>query len=857
MSERGQLRVYLGSAPGVGKTYAMLDEGQRRAHRGADVVVAYVEAHGRPHTEEQLDGLEVIPRRLIDYRGSTFTEMDVQAVLAREPEIALVDELAHTNVPGSEREKRWQDIELLLEAGIDVISTVNVQHLESLNDVVQAITGVPQRETVPDSVVRAAEQVELVDMTAEALRRRMAHGNIYKADKVDAALSNYFRPGNLTALRELALLWLADSVDEGLQRYREQHGIDATWETRERVVVALTGGPEGETLIRRGARIAARSGVGDLLAVHIVRSDGLAGSSVAELDKQRLLLESLGGSYHSVIGTDISAAILEFARANNATQIVIGASRRNPVVAAITGPGTGMRITRTSGSIDVHVVSHDYVGKGRVLPHLRQGLTLQRRLAGLAVGAVLLAILVPLCAASRSQLSLGSDMLLFLLSVVIVSLVGGFYPAFAAAIATSVVLNYYFVPPIHTFTISEPENVLALVVFVLIASLVSRVVDVAARRTSEAARSNAEAETLSTLAGSLLRGEQALPALLERVRETFGVHSVALLRRDSDAPASVGAARSSHTTGGLRGTWSCVASIGEAPCLRPEDGDSEVSIGDDLNLVLRGRALAAEDQRVLAAFAAQVAVAYQQRRLAEAAEAAAPIAEADRMRTALLNAVSHDLRTPIASAKAAVSSLRSQDVQWSETDKQELLGNADEALDRLNALVTNLLDLSRLQAGVLSIAVTPVGIDDVVSLALDHAAPGAVIDLDVPQTLPAVLADAGLLERAIANLVENALRYTPAGQPIRLAASTHGDNVELRVIDTGPGIRPDDREALFAPFQRRDDHPSSNGAGVGLGLAIARGFIEAMHGTIALDDTPGGGLTAVVSLPIAPSEVTV
>ncbi len=851
MTQRGQLRVYLGAAPGVGKTFAMLDEGHRRAERGADVVVAFVETHGRPHTAGKLEGLEVVPRRGVEYRGAQFAELDLPAVIARAPEVALVDELAHTNVAGSEHEKRWQDVEMLLEAGIDVISTVNVQHLESLNDVVEAITGVPQRETVPDSVVRAAEQVELVDMTPEALRRRMAHGNIYAPDKVDAALSNYFRPGNLTALRELALLWLADSVDEGLKRYREQHGIASTWETRERVVVALTGGPEGDTLIRRAARIAARASGGDLLAVHIARSDGLAGSSIAALDAQRLLVESLGGSYHSVIGDDISTAILDFARANNATQIVIGASRRNPVVAALTGPGTGMTITRRSGSIDVHVVSHDYIGKGRVLPRTGGGLTARRRLLGVLVGVVLFALLVPLAALWRSDLGLASDMLLFLLVVVIVSLVGGFYPAFAAAILGSLLLNYYFVPPIHEFTISEPENVLALAVFVVIATLVSRVVDLAARRSVEAARSNAEAETLSTLAGSLLRGEQALPALLDRVRETFAVSSVTLLRRTNEAPASGGSARNTRTAGGLRGTWVCVASVGLDPCLRPEEGDTEVPVGDHLELVLRGRTLAAEDQRVLAAFATQVAVAYEQRRLAEAAEAAVPLAETDRMRTALLNAVSHDLRTPIASAKAAVSSLRSDDISWSEADRQELLANADGALDRLTALVTNLLDLSRLQAGVLSVALRPVGLDDVLGRALDHAAQGQPVDLEVPALLPDVVADPGLLERVIANLVENALRYAPAGQPVRVAASAHGGQVEIRVLDRGPGIPPDARQAVFEPFQRRDDHATSGGAGVGLGLAIARGFVEAMRGSITLDDAPGGGLMAVVALPAA------
>jgi len=861
MTSRGQLRVYLGSAPGVGKTFAMLDEGQRRRARGTDVVVGYVETHDRPNTAKQLEGLEVVPRRTVRYRGAQLTELDLPAVLARRPEVALVDELAHSNVPGLEHEKRWQDIEALLEAGIDVISTVNVQHLESLNDVVEAITGVPQRETVPDSVVRAAEQVELVDMTPQALRRRMAHGNVYKPDKVDAALSNYFREGNLTALRELALLWLADSVEEGLQRYREQHGIAETWETKERIVVALTGGPEGETLIRRAARIAARVTGGDLLAVHVARSDGLAGSSVAALEKQRMLVESLGGSYHMMVGDSVSSAVLEFARANNATQIVLGASRRNPVVAALTGPGTGLTITRESGSIDVHVVSHDYVGKGRVLPRLSPGLTRKRRLAGFVAGAGMFAALTPVCAAARGTLSLASDLLFYLLAVVIVSLIGGFLPAFAAAIVGSLLLNYYFVPPIHEFTISAPENILALAIFLVIASLVSRVVAAAARRSSEAARSNAEAETLSTLAGSLLRGEHALDALLERVRETFAVASVSLLQREVGAPASVGRSREPAATGGLRGTWSCIASTGADPCLRPEDADTEVPVGEDLRLVLKGRALAAEDQRVLTAFATQVAVAYQQGRLAELAAAAIPLAESDRMRSALLNAVSHDLRTPIASAKAAVTSLRSKEVVWSEDDRDELLEHADGALDRLTDLVTNLLDLSRVQAGVMQVVPVPVALEDVVSRAVDHVGPApAHVAVDVPSALPEVLADAGLLERVVANLLENALRYNPADGVVRVAASGHGGTVELRVIDRGPGIPAADREAVFEPFQRRDDHASGTSAGVGLGLAISRAFVAAMGGAVTLDDTPGGGLTAVVALhrapgspPVAPS----
>ena len=401
---RGQLRVYLGCAAGVGKTYAMLCEGHRRAERGADVVLAFAETHGRPQTAALLEGLEIVPRITIPYRGTAFEEMDLDAVLARNPQIAMVDELAHTNVPGSRNAKRWQDVEELLNAGIDVISNVNVQHLESLNDVVGKITGVPQRETVPDAVVRAADQVELVDMTPEALRRRMAHGNIYPPEKIDAALNNYFRPGNLAALRELALLWLADKVDEGLQRYRAAHGIHDTWEARERVVVALTGGPEGDTLIRRAARIAARSAGGDLLTVHVTRADGLTGADPAALAEQRRLAESLGGTYHQVVGDNISQALLEFAKAENATQLVLGASRRSWPLALLTGPGIGARTIRGSGDIDVHIVTHSQMGRGRGLPQAHGGgITLRRRIAGYLLAAALLPLLTIVLASLRGS----------------------------------------------------------------------------------------------------------------------------------------------------------------------------------------------------------------------------------------------------------------------------------------------------------------------------------------------------------------------------------------------------------------------------------------------------------------------
>jgi two-component system sensor histidine kinase KdpD len=827
---RGTLRIYLGAAPGVGKTYAMLNEAHRRQARGTDVVIALIETHGRARTRAMIGDLPVLPRKVMDYRGAEFEEMDVDAVLARAPEVACVDELAHTNIPGSRNEKRWQDINELLDAGITVLSTVNIQHLESVNDVVEKITGVRQQETVPDSVVRAAEQVELVDITPEALRRRMAHGNIYGADKVDAALGNYFRLGNLTALRELALLWLADKVDDALQQYRKDHHIDDTWETRERVVVALTGGPEGETLIRRGGRIAARGGA-DLLAVHISKSDGLTGASPAALGKQRQLVESLGGTYHEVVGDNISQSLIDFARGQNATQLVLGASRRSALARMLTGVGIGAGTVRLSGDIDVHIVTHEEMGRGRSLPAMTGGLTLKRRLQGAALAAVVLPLLTFVLTRVRPDLNLTSDLLGFLLVVVAVALIGGAYPGIVAAIVASLVLNYYFTPPIHRFTISARDNVIALAAFIVVAAAVSSIVDLAARRTTQAARAQAESRILATVAGSVLRGENAMQALLERLQEALSLTSVTVLEHDES----------------LGDHWHQVESVGQPVTASPADGDAQAPAGDRHTLVVRGHSLQASDQRLLAVFGVQVGIVLAQRELAEAAAAAKPLAEADRLRTALLAAVSHDLRSPLASATAAVDSLSSTDVRWDAEQREELLATARESLERLTRLVENLLDMSRLQAGALSVLNAPTRLDDVVPLALDALGPeaGRVI-VDIPETLPEVIADPALLERVIANVTANAIRFSPPDSPPLLAASSHAGWVELRMIDRGPGIDVADRDRMFTPFQRLGDTDNVNGTG--LGLALSRGLTEAMGGELIPEETPGGGLTMVIQL---------
>ncbi|MCC9196767.1 DUF4118 domain-containing protein [Arthrobacter sp. zg-Y820] len=821
---RGQLRVFLGAAPGVGKTYTMLEEGKRLAGEGRDVAVAVVETHGRAATAAMAEGLETVPTIAVDHRGLLLSELNLDAVLARRPDYALVDELAHTNAPGLAHAKRWQDVQALLAAGINVLSTVNIQHIESLNDVIEQITGTVQRETVPDSVLRAADQVELVDIAPQLLRGRLSQGIIYPSGRVDAALSNYFRLGNLTALRELALLWLADEVDSALNRYRAENGISNKWEARERVVVALTGGPEGQTLLRRGARIAARSAGGELLAVHVTSPDGLRETHPGELEAQRALVEKLGGTFHQVVGGEVPHALVEFARGVNATQLVIGVSRRPRIWALLTGPGIGATVVRESGDIDVHIVNHPAAGGRPVLPRLGGALTMRRRLYGgalaLAGGPLLTWFLVTM----STPASITGDVLSYQLLVILVALTGGIWPALFAALLSGITLDYFFIQPLYTVTVATPEHVLALILYIVNAVLVSFVVDRAARRSRTADRAAAESDLLASVAGNVLRGEDALAALVGRTREAFNLTTVRLLADDAVLAAA----------GTVPGT--------AAPTRLP--------VGDRAVLELYGRDLEASDRRLLAVITAQLEAALDFGDLTQTAEGLGSLAAADKVRTALLAAVGHDLRRPLTAATAAVTGLRAPDVQWSEQDRAELLATAEESLATLSGLVTSLLDVSRLQAGVLGVSLAPLETAEVVLPALEELNLGpAEVELEIPPDLPPVLADSVLLQRVLVNLLANAVRFSPSGSKVVLAASAFAGRVEVRVIDCGPGISSDRLEDVFVPFQRLGD--TDNLTGLGLGLALAKGFMEGMMGTLETEDTPGGGLTMVLSLPAA------
>ncbi|MEO6792211.1 MAG: sensor histidine kinase KdpD [Mycobacterium sp.] len=823
---RGELRIYLGASPGVGKTYAMLGEAHRRAERGTDVVAAAVQTHGRSKTAELLRGIEIVGAP----GGELDSELDVAAVLARRPEVVLVDDLAHTNAAGSRNPKRWQDIEDLLNAGITVISTVNVQQLESLRDVVAKITGTTQHDTVPDAVVRQATQIELIDVAPEALRRRLSHGNVYPPEKVDAALANYFRGETLTALRELALLWLAGQVDAALTKYRADKKITQTWEARERIVAAVTGGPESETLVRRASRIASKAG-GELLVLHVLGGDGDSGAPPPRVGKIRQLAISLGASLHTVIGDDIPAALLDFARDVNATQLVIGSSRRSRW-ARILDEGVGAAVVQQSGDIDVHIVTDEDTKPSfravTISPRERRAVSW---LAAIVVPCVICAIIVGWL---DRYLDSGQSAL-FVVGVLVVALLGGIAPAVLSALLSGVLLNYFLLAPRRDFTIAEHDAAVTEVMLLLVAVAVAALVDGTAKRSREAGRASREAELMTLFAGSVLRGAD-LDTLLERVRETYTQRSVSLVRVPCGAAAP-----------------EVVSSVGENPCTSVDLADTSIDVGDhEFWMLMVGRQLASRDRRVLSVVARQAAGLVRQEELAAEADRADAVMRTDELRRSLLSAVSHDLRTPLAAAKAAVSSLRADDVAFSPDDTAELLATVEESVDQLTDLVGNLLDSSRLAAGVIRPELTKVYLEEVVQRSLigigkrSNAFGRRTLDqvkVDVGPTV--AMADAGLLERVLANLIDNALRYA-SESVVRVTAVRVGDRALINVADDGRGLPRGSDVHMFDPFQRLGDR--DNTSGVGLGLSVARGFVEAMGGTIAATETPGGGLTMVVDL---------
>ena len=831
--ERGELRIYLGAAPGVGKTVSLLAEGKRRRSRGSDVIIAVADARGRPGTATHLQDLPDLSIRGEDGRTP---ELDLPAVLRRRPQVALVDDLAHRNPPGARHARRWQDVEELIAAGIEVVATVNIQHLESLADVAESITGRREPDTVPDEVVRSAGQVELVDVTPQALRRRLAHGNIVPGERVDAELADYYRVGNLAALRELSLLWLADRVEESIGSYRRDHGIRSAWATRERIVVAVSGSSADEALLRRGARIAARGAGGELLAVHVTSAGHRTGDDPDALTALRRLCQELGGSLHVVTGGGAAEAVLRFAEGVNASAVLVGSGRPRRWWPP-RGHGVAERVIAGAGDFNVYVVTHPHRA-----PHQHPGpgaaLPAWRRVTGLAVGvlgpALVTAVLVVL-PWDPSELPLVVQV--YLLVTIATALVGGLWPALIAAVLCSLATNWFFTSPVRSLAITDPVQALAVLGFVVVAMVVALVVHRSARRAVQALSAQRETASLAELSQTLLGAQEQLPILTAAAARALGARGAAVLHTDPDP------------SGPAPEAWHQVVAC--TPGFVPSVDRYAVSVPVDEShlLVLDGDPLPADRQRLLTAYAVHAAAIISRSSLQREAESARVLARDNRARTALLSAVSHDLRTPLAGIKAAIGSLRSTDVEFSPEDRAELMGAVEDSADRLEHLINNLLDMSRVQVGSLVAHPGPTDLGEVV--------PGCIAALPDPARVPWelgpqarwVLADPGLLDRVLGNLLENSLRHAPAGTPVRVVTRALRDRVEIRVVDTGHGLPAADLDRIFLPFQRRGDAPEGPGHGVGLGLAVARGLAEAMDGTVEPEPTPGGGLTMVVALP--------
>jgi two-component system sensor histidine kinase KdpD len=818
--------VYLGAAPGVGKTHAMIEEGLRRAGRGADVVVGNLDDTGRPSIDELATTLE---RAQTTPGSDGVAELDTASLLQRHPQVVLVDNLAHRV---NDQCGRWDAVEDLLAAGIDVITTVNISNLESMGDVVAAITGTAATETVPDSVVRGADQIELVDMSPEALRRRLAHGHVYPPDRIDTALANLFRPDVLGKLRQLSLLWLADRVEEQLERQLLAGVADDTRGVRERVVVAL-GGQGGDHLVRRAARIAGRTGA-QLVGVHVVSHGKSPGP---DLEHQRGLLMGLGGAYREVVGDDVAQALAAFARVEQATQLVIGAVPTGLASAAMgsTTPSVAAELIDCIGTVDVHVVgTHVSDSPPERLTTRRLGSTRSRRnrVTAWALCLVGLPVLTAILTLGRGHVSVGSALMIDLCLVMAVAVLGGLRPGLVASVGAFGLTNWFLTPPLHTLTVSDAENVVALSVFVLVTFVVSFLVDREASRSTEAAAARAEAAALARSAATLVGAHDPLPELLAQLRATFGLASASVFERTDN------------------GWWPTQVS-GQPELLDPAEGTSiDISADGALRLVVSSNVLRPDQFELLRAFADQLAMAVEARRLRVDAANADLLEEANALRAALLQAVSHDFRTPLATIKASASGLLHTDAEFTDADRRLLLGDIVEAADRLDRMVRDLLDMSRLQVGAVDLSLRAVALEEIVAAALAGTSTTSnQIEVDVPESLPMVLADAALLERAVANMVSNARAWSPAGLPVKIQAGQIGSSIDLRIMDRGPGVPVADRERIFLPFQRMGDR--SHDAGVGLGLAIAKGFIEAMGARLSVDDTPGGGLTMTIRLQVA------
>ncbi|MCH4542485.1 two-component sensor histidine kinase [Ochrobactrum sp. POC9] len=871
---RGRLKIFLGAAPGVGKTYEMLMSGRARKADEIDVVIGVVETHGRAETQALTEGLEIVPRAQVSYRGHQLDEMDIDAVLARRPQLVLVDELAHTNASGSRHPKRYQDVEEILAHGIDVYTTLNIQHVESLNDVVAQITRIRVRETVPDSIIDRADDIELIDLTPNDLIKRLNEGKIYLPKTAKRAIRNYFSPGNLTALRELALRRTAQRVDEQLVSHMRAHAIEGPWAAGDRILVAIDERPRSVSLVRYARRLADRLRA-PWAAIHIetARSAGLTEEAKDRLATALRLAEQLGGETIIIPGQSVAEDIVRYASAHNFTQIVAGKSIKSRWREMIDG-SIARELVRLSGAIDIHItagVEHEYGGTSRKVGTARQKATLDIRpyLIGIAMtGVALIAGLL-----LDQFLDVRSIALVFVVGVLGVAVTLGLWPALFSSVLSAFAYNFFFLSPLYTLSVADPESVVALIFFLFVSFIASNLAS-RVQRQAAAARQRARMTEDLYLFSKKLAGTGSLDDVLWatafQIASMLRVRVVILLPEgntiavrggyppddtldDADIAAAhwtwehdLPAGRGANTLPGAKRLY--------LPLKTARTSVGVIGLDNDR----MGPILTPEQQRLLEALADQAAIAIERVQLVGDVERAKLAAEADKLRSALLTSISHDLKTPLAAILGAATTLRDYSSSLPDADRSDLIATVVDQSERLNRFIANLLDMTRIEAGAMKPNLSFHYIGDLIGAALNRAAKILAhhqVNISVPADLPMVQLDAVLFEQVLFNLFDNAAKYAPENTPVTIKAHAGPSRMTLEISDWGPGIPPNDLERVFDTFYRvrKGDHVQ---AGTGLGLSIARGFIEAMGGSIrASNRHEGAGAIFTITLPVPADEI--
>jgi two-component system sensor histidine kinase KdpD len=872
-NQAGQLKIFVGAAPGVGKTYEMLQSARAKLKAGVDVVVGVVETHGRAETEALLEGLEVLPRKRLEYRDQVLGEMDLDAVIARRPRLALVDELAHTNAPGSRHPKRYLDVEELLSHGIDVYTAVNIQHIESLNDVVAQITHVRVRETVPDSVFDRADAIELIDLTPDDLIQRLKEGKVYVPKQAERALEHYFSPGNLTALRELALRRTAERVDEQLLTHMQANAIAGPWAAGERILVCLNEDPRAAGLVRYTKRLADRlHAPWTAVSIETRRSLLLTDEQRDRLADTLRLAEALGGEALTIpgVGRRIADDVISFAQANNVTQIIIGKATRSWWFEIMRG-SVVHDLVRRAGNISVNVIAGDESPAGAAAP--KSAVQTAARAEPFDPKPYLMALLIVaigLAAAEMIQRPFGTENvdLVFLTAVVSVAVRYGLWPSLLASVASSLCYNFFFLPPVYTFTITDPTNVAAFFFFMLIALLVS---NVGSRVRTQAVAAMGRVRTTESLyafsrklAGTatlddVLWATAYQTALMLKVRVVLLLPEQEVLTVKAGYPpedqldkADLAAANWAWANDRTAGRGSDTLPGAKRLFLPMRTGRGPIGvIGIDDDRA--GPLLTPDQRRLLDALMDQGALAIERVQLVEDMDRVKRTVESDRLRAALLTSISHDLKTPLASVLGAASTLRDLSGGLSDAQKRDLLATVIDESERLNRFIANLLDMTKLESGAVVPNTTRQDIGEIIGSALRRAGKmlaGHKVLLDLAADLPMLELDAVLFEQVLFNLLDNAAKYAPAGTTISIRTVRDRDSILLQIADEGDGIPPAELESVFDKFYRaqKGDHVRP---GTGLGLAISRGFVEAMRGTIsAANRTDRSGAVLTIRLPI-------